>query len=156
MMVNSAEKRILDDVERFGWHVTCVSPCVDSDDPEEWFAYTVGLSKTFDWPELICFGLDQQIMANLLNDAVEECRARGVRPSADLLLNDVINAYPAKLAIPKPMSDEYVNSARWFAHHEGVTLDVLQLFWPDKNGHFPDDDRCSPGVIKMQTPLEVE
>jgi hypothetical protein len=156
MMVNSAERRILDDIEEFGWHVTCVGPAVDSDDPEEWFAYTVGLSKSFGWPELICFGLDLQVMAGLLNDAVEECRARGIAPSAGLVLNDVINGFPARLELPQPMADEYVNSARWLARRQGLSLSVLQLLWPDKSGRFPDELGCAPEVVEMQTPLEVD
>ena len=155
-MVNSSEQRILDDIDRVGWHITCVGPAVDSDDPEEWFAYTVGLSKTFGWPEMICFGLDLQVMADLLNYAVDECRARGVSPSAGLVLNDVINGFPAKLENPRPMADEYVNSAHWLARHEGLSLSVLQLLWPDKAGHFPDEPECSPEVVQMQTPLEVD
>jgi hypothetical protein len=154
-MVNSSERKILDDIDRIGWHITCVGPAADSDEPEEWFAYTVGLSKSFGWPELICFGLDLQVMADLLNHAVDECQARGVSPSAGLVLNNVINGFPAKLENPQPMADEYVNSARWLARHEGLSLSVLQLVWPDKAGRFPDEPECSPKVVQMQTPLEV-
>jgi hypothetical protein len=156
MMVNAAEQRILDDISRIGWHVTCVGPAVDSDDPEEWFAYTVGLSKTFGWPELLCFGLDLDLMGLLLNDAVDECRARDVAPSAGLVLNDVLEGFPARLEMPQPMADHYVNAARWLARHEGLSFSVLQLLWPDKNGCFPDEPGCSPGAIRMQTPLEAK
>ena len=154
--MDKSDQKIVDDVKEFGWHVTCVGPAVDSDDPEEWFAYTVGLTKTFGWPELICFGLDLQVMAGLLNDAVDECRQRDIEPSPGLILNDVIEGYPARLEIPMPMADHYVNSARWFARMEGLpTPGVLQLFWPDQNGHFPDDPACAEGVRQLQTPCEV-
>ena len=155
-MVNAAEQRILDDIARVGWHVTCVGPAADSDDPEEWFAYTVGLSKTFEWPELVCFGLDLQVMADLLNDAVAECRSRAITPSSGLLLQEVISGYPAKLEAPGPMAKEYVNSARWLAHREDKELSVLQLLWPDNAGKFPDEPGCSPEVVRMQTSLEVD
>jgi len=155
MMVNPAEQRILDDVEQFGWHIICVGPAADSDDPEEWFAYTIGLSKTFGWSELICFGLDLQVMGNLLNDAVEECRTTKVEPSHGLTLRNVIQGFPAKLVHNDTLADEYVNSALWFARHEGVSRPtVLQLLWPDRDGYFPDESGCSNEVRQLQTPLE--
>jgi hypothetical protein len=95
-------------------------------------------------------------MADLLNYAVDECRARGVKPSAGLLLNEVINGFPARLELPQEMADEYVNSARWLARREGLSLEVLQLLWPDKAGKFPDETDCSPEVVRMQTPLEID
>ena len=155
-MMNPYEQRIVDDVARVGWHVIGVGPAADSDDPEEWFAYTIGLGKTFGWPELICFGLDLSVMSHLLNDAVDECRARTVEPAPGLVLNDVIEGFPARLEPTKPMADQYINSARWFARHEGLPApSVLQLLWPDTNGIFPDEPGCSEEARELQTPLEA-
>ncbi len=150
------EKSIIDNVERVGWHVTCVGPAADSDYPDEWFAYTVGLSKTFEWPELICFGLDLNVLASLLNDAVDECRRRNVAPAPDLLLSEVIEGFPAKLVPNESIPPQYLNSARWFAKQVGLPPpSVLQMLWPDANGIFPDQPGCSEGVVRSQTPVEA-
>lgn len=151
------EQSIIDNVERVGWHVTCVGPAADSDDPEEWFAYTVGLSKTFGWPEFICLGLDLSTMASLLNDAVNECRAREIVPSPNLLLSQVIEGFPAKLVENENIPPQYLNSAIWFARQAGLPPpSALQMLWPDTNGVFPDEPDCSEGVRQSQTPVEAE
>jgi hypothetical protein len=156
MMLNAEEQRIVDDIEQFGWHVTCVGPAIGSEDRKEWFGYTIGLAKTFGWPELICFHVDLTVIANLLNLAVEECRRRGVAPSAGLELTGVVEGAPARLAGTKPMADSYVKYARWFAEREGLPLSVLQLLWPDNTGHFPDDPGCDQDVRRWQTPMATE
>ena len=155
-MMDLYEQRIVDDVERVGWHVIGVGPAADSDDSEEWFAYTVGLGKTFGWSDLICFGLDLSVMPQLLNDTVDECRVRSVKPAPGLVLNDVIDGFPARIERAKPMADHYINSARWFARRESLpSPSVLQLLWPDTNGAFPDEPGCSEEVRQLQTPLEA-
>ena len=35
------------------------------------FAYSVGLKETLNHPEIICFGLNTQILHELINDVVE-------------------------------------------------------------------------------------
>jgi len=154
-MLNAEEQRIVDDVEQFGWHITCVGPPIGSEDRTEWFGYTIGLAKTFGWPELICFHVDLRVIANLLNLAVEECRRRGVVPSAGLELTGVVEGAPARLAPTKPMADYYLKNARWFAEREGLPFSVLQLLWPDNTGHFPDDPGCEQDVRRWQTPMAI-
>jgi hypothetical protein len=155
-MLDASDQRILADVENFGWHVVGVGPARGSDDPDETFAYTVGLGKTFRWPEIICFGLDVDVMMHLLNDAVAEVRERGVELSAGLVLDQVLDGLPARLELAAPMAHHYVSSARWFAQHEGLPDPcVLQLLWPDKSGAFPDDPGCVEDVRAAQTPLEA-
>ena len=64
-MVNEAEQKIIDSVDRNGWCTVTYVPATESD-PEEWFSYTVGLTKAAGWPEIICFGLDEERAAGML------------------------------------------------------------------------------------------
>ncbi len=137
-----------------------ISPSVDSDDTQEWFAYTVGLCKTFSWPELICFGLDQDTMHQMLNSAVEECRERGERPRSGVILKEVLSGFEVKLA---PISRwdwvPRLGWARWLSDHYELQrdqFDRLQLLWPDKAGRFPDEPLCDEAVRKLQTPTPDE
>ena len=156
-MLDHAEQKIVDDVERVGWSIMTVAPRTDSDDPEEWFAYTIGLQKTFGWPEIICFGLATDVMVTLLNSAVDELRERDLTPAAGIELTEVLNNYPARLAENPSIPFNYLGFANWFAPHAGMTEPPsrLQLMWPDRNGHFPDDPSCVPEVRQLQTPCET-
>jgi hypothetical protein len=157
MMLNKVELNIIEHVERVGWSIMKVGPRADSDDPQEWFAYTIGLPKSFGWPEMICFGLSLDLMGTLLNDAVAECRERNAVPVAGLRLSNIIKNADVKFIDGDRIPLSYLNSARWFAEHsraEGA-LKRLQMLWPDKNGAFPGEAECEEGVRAAQTPLEL-
>jgi hypothetical protein len=157
-MLDHAEKKIVDDVARVGWSVMTVAPLADSDDPEEWFAYTIGLQKTFGWPEIICFGLATDAMVTILNNSVDEIRSRGLVPTPGMELTEVLNNHPARLVTNDSIPFNYLGFANWFAAHAGMSEPPakLQLIWPDKNGHFPDDPQCVPEIRQLQTPVETE
>ena len=156
-MLDNAEQKIVNHVSSIGWSVMTVAPLADSDDPEEWFAYTIGLPKTFGWPEIICFGLATDAMVTILNNAVEELRDSGVMPAPGVQLTEVLNNHPARLRRNDAIPFNYLGFANWFAGYAGMLEPPgrLQLMWPDKNGYFPDDPRCEPEVRGLQTPCEV-
>jgi hypothetical protein len=157
MMRDPAEQNIIDHVREYGWSVMKVAPAVDSDDPDEWFAYTIGLPNTFGWPELICFGLGTEVMGQLLNNAVDDLRNHQLVPQPGLQLNEVAEGFPVRLALNRNIPRTYFGYANWFARHSGKPMpDWLQLVWPDKHGKFPDDPDCLPEVVQMQTPLETD
>jgi hypothetical protein len=157
MMLDNFEQKIVDGVEKFGWFGLSVAPRTDSDDPEEWFTYTIGLPKSHDWPELFCFGLGSQVAHGVLADAIAECEAKGLLPLPGLELTDTLNGFNAKLADASAIPDSYFGSAIWYARRAGTDVPParLQIFWPDNAGKFPDDPDCSPEVRQMQTPVEI-
>jgi hypothetical protein len=154
--VDPRDQRIIDTVDRVGWMVMRVSPNQGDPDPQ-WFAYTIGLPVTFGWPELICFGLDPDLMAQLLNNAVLELKSRAVLPSSGLELNEVMENCSACLGtFSVGYFSEHLGWALWFARLRGLKAEqfgCLQLLWPDKSGHFPFDANCDAGVRKLQTPI---
>lgn len=156
-MLNKIEQNIVDHVDRVGWSVMSVAPRADSNDPKEWFSYTIGLPKTFGWPELICFGLDSRLAHGLLNDAVTQLRDNNLTPSHGLLLSKVIKGGEVRFVDAGRIPLSYFNSARWFAEYSGAAgvLARLQMLWPDDHALFPDDPGCEAGVRSSQTPLEL-
>ena len=148
---------IVKTVEQVGWAVLSVGPRKDSDDPREWFSYTVGLTKTFGWPEMICFGLETETRKHMINDAVDECQSKGARPAPGLRLSKVLNGFDVLLVDGNYIPESYFGLAEWFARHWGATpVARLQLLWPDASGRFPNDDDCDEDIVTEQTPLEVE
>ena len=79
MQLDEAERRAVEIVDRVGWMIQHVSP-VEGNSDSEWFSYTVGLGITYGWLELICFGLDPEVMGKMLNNAVYELMEKKIVP----------------------------------------------------------------------------
>ena len=65
-----SEEKAADDVRQFGWHVVMIP---EKDGTPGW-AFTVGLMKTFGHPEVVVFGLDQEVAHLVLNDVSARVR----------------------------------------------------------------------------------
>jgi hypothetical protein len=152
------EKRIVDAVEKYGWFGLSVAPRSESDDPEEWFTYTIGLPRSHGWPELICFGMASGVAHAVLGNAIAECEVRNLRPEPGLELTDVLNEASALLADGSGISEEYFLSAAWYGRHVGLkdAPPPLQLLWPDDAGRFPNDPQCAAEVRRLQTPRHTQ
>lgn len=158
MVLDEREQRVIDVIDRVGWMVMKVSPNKGDADPR-WFAYTIGLPVTHGWPELICFGLRVDAIAELLNNAVRELKRKGISPLLGLELTEVIEGAPARLEnFSQEFFREHLGWALWFAHHRDLkpeNFGCLQLLWPDKGGHFPLDASCEAEVRRIQTPINL-
>ena len=154
-MASEADQKIIDGVEKYGWFAQSVAPRSDSDDPQEWFTYTIGLTKTHGWPEIICFGLGSDVAYGLLADAIAECETRAICPSDGLVLTDTIKGYDALLVNGAAIPESYFGTGTWYARRVGTEAPParLQLLWPDSAGKFPNDPACSEGVRRSQTPV---
>jgi hypothetical protein len=155
--VTEFEQKIVECVDKYGWFGLSVSPRTGSDDPEEWFTYTIGLPKSHDWPEIICFGLASDTAHGVLSDAITECENKSERPRDGMRLSDTLNGFDAMLVDASAIPDEYFGTATWYARLAGTSAPParVQLLWPDKSGRFPNDPDCSPEVRRMQTPCET-
>ena len=129
--------RTLEIIDRFGWAVigvgggTCDEPGCDggeNDDGVE-FAYTVGLS-VYGFPEVITYGLPQQIAATCLNLVGEQVRA-GRPPVVGGFVGRVFAGHPGYLIDVQDTSDLVV------AEQIYPEVVAAQLVWPDRRGRFP-------------------
>ena len=158
MGLDEQERRVVDLVDKHGWTVMQVSPNLGDSGPR-WFAYTVGLSVTHRWPELICFGLPLDVMTELLHNAVREMKESGTEPLAGRTLYDVVENFPVRLEdFPDRHFHTHLGWATWFASRREVArkdFHCLQLLWPDKAGHFPSNASCTAGIRDCQTPSDT-
>src|SRR5262245_12216677 len=60
---DQSEQKVVSDVEEHGWHVILVSPGEEGPG----FAFTIGLFHNYRHPEVILFGLPQQVAHPVLN-----------------------------------------------------------------------------------------
>ena len=137
------EDIVLDNVVEHGWHVMLVS----GDEDSYGFAYSIGLSHTHGQPELVCFGLDLDVMHSMIN-AVGERIANGLQIADGDRIAGVIEGYDCILKrMQSSKFGEYLGYARWF--YEGDDFEALQVVWPDKGGRFPWDPGYSGRAIQQ-------
>ena len=121
------------DVKEFGWHVILVP----EDDQGPSFAYSVGLHKTFNHPEILVLGLEIKVMHQMINgigDRVKE----GTRFLSGQRYQDILSGYDCLFAeVEEKYYRDYFGQAAAF--YRGHSFQVLQCLWPDKHGLFPAD-----------------
>lgn len=132
-------------VAKYGCHVMMI----DEDDARPGFAFSIGLTKTYGQPELICFGLRTKVMHSMINDVASRY-ARGEVFQAGDRVSDLIEGFDCELrAMSKARYREYLGYARWF--YDGDDFDVFQIVYPDMGGRFPWDEGFAAGDQQPRT-----
>jgi hypothetical protein len=129
--VTGGDAQIQADIDTYGWHV--IKVCEDDEGPG--FAFTIGLFRRFQHPELIIFGLPPDTMHLMLNAAGEAIRAgRSYTPGNDY--DDILEGYDCTFrTVPRRQYKEYLGYARWY--YQGDDFPALQLVWPDREHRYP-------------------
>jgi hypothetical protein len=128
---NEAEKFIVDTIAKYGWQISTI----ESDGYSPSFAYTIGLTKTYNHPELIILGLSTKLMGELLNIAGALIK-NGHNITLNKEYDDFLNGYNCKfIKIHKDYYSDYLGYGIWF--NNGKDFEAYQLVWPNKNGDFP-------------------
>jgi hypothetical protein len=142
-----AERKVLDDVDEYGVHVVHVP--AEGDGPG--FSFTVGLWHSFEQPEVIVFGLEDELAADLLNAIADE--ASEDRKYLDgTRHDDVLVGYPVRfVAVPRERYRDFLGLAIWA--HESDAFPCVQLVYPDKQGRWPWDTGVREGFAAAQPVL---
>lgn len=127
------DEQVISDVAEYGWHVIQIP---DKDGTPGW-AFSIGLYKKFNHPEIVVFGLGDEVMPYVINAVGEDVR-RGKRFAVDGMYPDLIDDYFCTF---KPVNQvwyyHFLGYANWF--YEGENYPALQCIWPDKKSRFPWD-----------------
>lgn len=138
------EKKVLQDVAEEGVHIVHVPG--GSDGPG--FSATIGLWFHYEQPEVIVFGLHEEIAEDLLNavaDAADEGkRFKHGENHKDLLVNYVVRF----LDVPQEKVADYLGTAQWV--YDGAEFPVVQLVWPDKQQRWPWQEGVREGFRDSQ------
>ncbi|MGW3551969.1 DUF4262 domain-containing protein [Streptomyces griseoincarnatus] len=135
--LDERDGHIAANVTDHGWHVMGVG--AGDEAPADW-AYSIGLWHTLRSPEVCIFGLRVETMMSVLNVAGREIR-NGHPLESDQRRDDILNGYSVAVRPVHPS---------WYRSFFGAGIDfyqappfpIMQLFWPDKEGRFPWDDRA--------------
>lgn len=135
---SAAEEKIVSDVANYGFHVAIVP----GDGYSPAFAYTIGLYKTYGYPELICFSLPQDLLHSVLWSGKE---LLDKQPMLDQSLGypEFIGDYDVRfLTVDKAWYKHYFGYGIWF--NQGTGFPALQIVWPDKKALFPWEEDFNP------------
>jgi hypothetical protein len=142
-----AKERIIADIEDFGCHLALL----EGDNYLPAFVYSIGLYKKFNHPEIICFGLKTEVMAGILNHALDLVKNGETLEKGKLYSGFLVGYDIQFIEVEKEYYQNYVGYAGWFYD---MTFDfpLLQLVWPDKQNKFPWEEGFNPDW-KFKQPL---
>jgi hypothetical protein len=143
-----ADRKLFDDVEEYGVHIVHVP---EDDEGEPGFSFTVGLWHSFQQPEVVVFGLAEDIAHELLNALADEA-ADAKKFLPDTRHEGLLIDYPVRfVGVPKPQYERYLGSAMWA--YESDEFPCVQLVWPDKQGRWPWEPGVREGFAAAQPVL---
>ncbi len=138
-------RRIEAEIAARGWHVTVVE-----DTPR--YAHTTGLTRSFAHPELLVIGLPISSIAEVLDEVSRLVAAGAVFRDGEVSAHIFDGLEATFREVPLVSVLDYCAAAAAFY---GLPPKVLQLVWPDANGHWPWDFRADARA-KLQQPVLAE
>ncbi len=147
--LEASDLRLLADVSQRGWHAVVVAP----EGPGPASAFSVGLFRSFDHPEVAVFGLAPEVLETAADRMARRVRdgerfddgdlAEGVIDGRSVAFRRIVpRHYPARLGY-----------AVWY--HGGPRFPALQCVWANPDGHFPWD-RWFPRELRDAQPVLFE
>lgn len=150
---DDSDRKLLSDVQRFGWHITSITADAEHGLPP--YAFTVGLYYTLEVPELVVFGLPLQESGTLLNvmGAKQQAGKRFIceTPQTGLLADRAVVMRPVA---PRHYREQ-LGYAVWFYRDLPRIFPCWQMIWSDAKGKFPWDAEVDPAVRLAQPLLDV-
>ena len=149
--LNANEQRVVDDVREFGCHVSFI---FDPDGVVPNFCYSIGFPQSVAQPEVIVFGLRQELMHSMVNEVHRQC-ADGLRLSDGLRIGGLLEGYDCILRhVVDPVAiEEHLGWAIWYhrSQRKIELTEAFQIVWPGtQQGKFPWEVGCDPDVIAIQ------
>ncbi len=139
------QQEVLADVDEQGVHVVHV-PRDGGEGPS--YSYTVGLWESFQQPEVVVFGMPEDVAQDLL-DALADDASEGRVFQAGERHDGLLVGYPVRFfAVPPALKASHFDVIAWA--YEGADVPVVQLVWPDKQGRWPWDADVRDGFAEAQ------
>ena len=126
-------KRIDDDIEKYGYHVTYVME-------EKYFTpfgYSTGLYKNFGIPEVFVSGLPNGLTNTLITNYAEIFKDKSI-PFNEKLDNLIDRFLVYLIPVETSLIEEKVLAS--LRLYDGIGFDSVQVIYPDLNGLFPGEE----------------
>ncbi len=141
------QKQILVDIAEVGVHIVHVQKSA------AWplHSYSVGLTHSFQQPEVIVFGLPADAATSLIDSVADEA-GDGRRFEPGSQHDGLLHNYPVRFAtVSSARVAELMPKAAWA---NGGDVAAVQLVWPDKQGRWPWQDDVREKFAGLQPVLE--
>ena len=126
-------KRIDDDIEKYGYHVTYIMEEKDFIP----FGYSTGLYKNFGIPEVYVSGLPNGLTNTLITNYAEIFKDKSI-PFNEKLDNLIDRFLVYLIPVETSLIEEKVLSS--LRLYDGIGFDSVQVIYPDLNGLFPGEE----------------
>lgn len=135
-------------IDRFGLEVIMVgstSYCPS-------FAYSIGLTQTYNHPEVICFGLTNDLGHAIINDIAEIIRKGETIKTGKIYTEIFKDSRATFLKVDKRNIDDYFGVA--LNYYGDNNFDALQIVWTDHNDTLPWEDNFEEEFLFTQPLLD--
>jgi hypothetical protein len=124
-------EKLISNIEKFGWAVLYI----EATDYLPSFAYTVGLWRNYNHPELISFGLTTKTLNAILNIGGDLIKS-GQNIQVDKVYDNFFDGGRAQFVIVdnRNLNDYFSNA---ISFNKKNNFPALQLVWTDRKGKFP-------------------
>ena len=135
-------------IEKFGLQVIMVN----ATDYSPSFAYSIGLYHTYKHPEIICFGLPNDLGHGIINDVAGLIKnGEKIKPSKNY--DNIFKSSRAEfLEVNERNIDDYFGAALNF--YQTTKFPALQLIWTDRNDKFPWEENFEEKFLHDQPLLD--
>lgn len=116
------------------------------------FAYSIGLCEKYQHPEIICFGLPNSLLQEIINDVAEIVKLEGALETNVEYYNIFDNSRALFLKVEKDNINDYFNVA--LEYYKNQNFSAVQLVWTDRNDKFPWEDNFQEEFIYDQPLLD--
>ena len=102
------------------------------------FAYSIGLFETYKQPEIICFGLPNKLVHEIIND-IADLIQNGEKIRTHTNYDNIFeNSRAEFLPVNQSNIADYLNAA--LNYYDTKEFPAVQLVWTDRNDKFPWED----------------
>lgn len=138
------DRRVIHDVNTRGWHVVQIP----ARGPRHGWAFSVGFFHTFGHPEIVVFGLPDDVSTTLIDATGARVRGGARFPDGsedEALMRPYRCAFRA---VHAGWHQPVLGAARWF--YQERDFSAIQLFWPDRAHRLPWDQAFDPELRDIQ------
>lgn len=145
---NDLLEQAIVNIEKFGLQVIMIA----STNYSPSFAYSIGLKRTYNHPEIICFGLPNDLAHQIINDVATMIKNGELIESGKIYFEIFNESQATFLAVDDRNIPDYFGAA--LNYYETEKFSAFQLVWTDRNDKFPWDENFEAEFIRKQPLLD--
>jgi len=142
--MNEAEKKIVENIEKHGCHITSV---FDNSGEKPSFTYSTGIQKSVSAPEVIIVGLPNKLAASVANNYLRRIR-EGETFEVGKFYPDFLAGFDITFGVVSQENKEkFMLSSCWYYKN---AFEALQLIFPTTSGVWPWDKNAEKSFHEIQ------